>query len=132
MRSWNIRQVIALPIYGKVYGRACKSLRVKRSTELAILTIELPLYLPLAGLKGLLGLILGGNEGRYHHRVRAHVVALAANLYARARRGVSVSDEVAEVINRLPLRQAIPRLELIILKTLRVAYLMTAKALAGE
>jgi len=54
-----VRQAMALPIYGKVYRRACRILRIKRSAELAILAVELPLYLPLADLKGLLGLIPG-------------------------------------------------------------------------
>jgi hypothetical protein len=44
---------------------------------------------------------------------------------------VNVSDKVTEIANCLPKMQAIIRLELMILKALRIAYLMTAKPLAG-
>jgi len=50
-----IKQVASLPIYGEVYRRACEILGVKESVELAILTLELQLYLPMVRLKGLLG-----------------------------------------------------------------------------
>ena len=125
-----IEQVVASPIYGEVYKKACKMLGVRKSTELAILVIELPLYLPLVKLKGLLGLIPGKNKGRYHHKLRGHIAALAVNLYTHAKRGVS--NEAAKVVNHLPLRQGVFKLELIILKILRIAYLMTAKPLADE
>ena len=50
-----IKQVASLPIYGEVYRRACEILGVKESVELAILTLELPLYLLMVRLKELLG-----------------------------------------------------------------------------
>jgi len=50
-----IKQVASLPIYGEFYRRACEILGVKESVELAILTLELPLYLPMVRLKELLG-----------------------------------------------------------------------------
>jgi hypothetical protein len=56
---------------------------------------------------------------------------LKQNLYINAKRGVNVSDKVTEIANYLPKMQAIIRLELMILKALRIAYLMTAKPLAG-
>jgi hypothetical protein len=45
--------------------------------------------------------------------------------------GAKASDDVAEIVNRLPFRQAIIRLQLMILKALRIAYLMTVKPLAS-
>ncbi|MCF3653803.1 MAG: hypothetical protein L2C94_006560 [Aigarchaeota archaeon] len=127
-----IRQVANLFIYGKVYRKTCEILGVKGSTRLAILTLEPPLHLPLVRLKGLLGLIPGQNEERYYHKLRKSLAQCATNLYINTKRGVSVSNEVAEVVNLLPERQAIYRLQLIILKALWIAYLMTVKPLAGE
>jgi hypothetical protein len=46
-----IRQVSSLSIYGEVYRKACEILGIKRSTELAILVMELPLHLPMVKLK---------------------------------------------------------------------------------
>ena len=57
------KRTVSLPIYGEVYRKACEILGVRRSTELAILTVELPLYLPLVRLKKLLGLIPSKNGG---------------------------------------------------------------------
>jgi hypothetical protein len=50
----------------------------------------------------------------------------------RAKRGVSVPDEVTKIVSNLPKRRAILRLELMILKKLRITYLMTVKPLADE
>jgi hypothetical protein len=100
-----IGQVTSLPIYGEVYRRTCEILKIKRSAESAILTLELPLHLRLVRLKGLLGLIPGKNEGKYHHKLRWHFRNLAANLYINAKRGVNVSDKVTEIVDCLPKRQ---------------------------
>jgi len=127
-----VRQVVNLPLYGEVYRRACEILGVKKSAELAILVIELPLHLPLVRLRGLLGLIPGKNEGRYHHRLRNHTASFATMLYAHAKSRKGFSDEVMEVVNYLPKKKAILKLELIILKALRTAYLTTVKPPAGE
>jgi len=127
-----IRQVTSLPIYGEVYKKACEILGVKESAELAILTIQLPLHLPMVRLKGILGLIPGGNKGRYYHELRTHIAGFAANLYTRAKRRTNISDKVAEMVDRLPKRMALCRLQLMTLKALRIAYLMTVKPLAGE
>jgi hypothetical protein len=43
---------LSLPIYGEVYRKACEILGVKKSTELAILVLELPSHLPLVRLRG--------------------------------------------------------------------------------
>jgi hypothetical protein len=49
-----------------------------------------------------------------------------------AKRSVTISDDVAGIIDHLPLRQAIPKLEVITLKALRAVYLTAMKPLAGE
>jgi len=127
-----VKQVTSLPIYGEVYKKACEILGVKESAELAILTIQLPLHLPMVRLKGILGLIPGGNRGRYYHELRTHVAGFAAGLYTRAKRRTNISDKVAEIVDRLPKRMALCRLQLMTLKALRIAYLMTIKPPAGE
>jgi hypothetical protein len=43
------------------------------------------------------------------------------------KKGVSFSDEVAEIINRLPKEKGIYKLQLMTLKALRIAYRMTTK-----
>jgi len=126
-----IRQVANLPVYGEVYRKACEMLGVKNSAELAILTLELPLHLPLCGLKGLLGLNPNRTGGRFNHRLRHHLAVFAAGLYMNSRKRVGVSDKIIEVINNLPRWQAIIRLELMALKALRIAYLTTMKPLTG-
>jgi len=127
-----IKRVASLPIYGDIYKKACEILGVNSSTELAILVLKLPLHLPLVRLKGFLGLIPGKNEGRYNHKLREHITNFAAALRICAKRGTNVSNEVLGIVNRLPKRQAIIRLELLILKALRTAYLMAVRPLAGE
>ena len=126
-----IRQVSALPIYGQIYKRASEALGIKESAELAILTLELPLHLPLVRLKRLLGMIPGRNGGKYNHRLRSHIASFAAALYANAKRQANVSDGVVEIVKHLPKKQAIYKLESMTLKALRIAYLMTMESLAG-
>jgi len=106
-------------------------LGVKNSVELAILTLELPLHWPLRGLRGLLGLNPNRTEGRYSRRLRHHIVAFAANLYINARKYVSVSNKIAKIVDCSAKRLAIYELQLITLKTLRVAYLITTN-MAGS
>jgi hypothetical protein len=53
------------------------------------------------------------------------------SLYIHAKRGESVSNEVAEIVNRLPRRLALYKLQLMTLKALRIAYLATVKPPAG-
>jgi hypothetical protein len=126
-----IRRVAALPIYGEVYKKALQAFGIKKSAELAVLVIELPLYLPLVRLKGLLGLVPDRNRGRYNRRLRGHITAFAASLYLCVKKGASVSNEVAEIVNRLPKRMALYKLQLMTLKILRVAYLTTMNPLVG-
>jgi len=126
-----IEQVSSLPIYGEAYRKACEILGVKNSVELAILVLELPLHLPLNGLKGLLGFTPSKNK-RYRRKLRIHITNFATGLYILARRGVGVSNEVAEVVNHLPRRLALYKLQLMTLKALRIAYLATVKPPAGE
>jgi len=116
-----------------IYKEACKRLGIKRgSIELAILTVKLPLHLPLQRLKGLLGFVPDRNKARYNHKLRKHVASFAASLYMGAKKGVNFSDEVTEIINRLPKKQAIYKLELMTLKALRIAHRMATKPPAGE
>jgi hypothetical protein len=79
----------------------------------------------LAGLRGLLGLIPGGNGGRYNHRLREHATTFAASLYLCAKRNASISNEVVETVNCLPRKHAMLKLQLMALKALRIAYLTT-------
>jgi hypothetical protein len=119
------REIIRELADNNVYREACKLLGVKDSVELAILTIELPLHLPMTRLKGLLGFTPDKNKGRYNHRLRKHVAALATNLYINAKRRISFSD-TAEIADRLPKEKAIYGIQLMILKSLRKAYLLMA------
>jgi len=118
--------------YAQVYRKACDALGLKDSAELAVLTLELPLHLPLKRLKGLLGCIPGRNNGKYNRQLRVHVTRLAANLWMNAKRHVNFSDYVSNIVDGLPRRKAIYRLELIILKALRRAYLTTKKLTADN
>jgi len=45
---------------------------------------------------------------------------------------MSVSDKVVEIANSLPKEMALYRLQLIVVKALRIAYLMTVEPPAGE
>ncbi|MCL7389975.1 MAG: hypothetical protein LZ173_08635, partial [Thaumarchaeota archaeon] len=88
------REIIRELANNNVYREACKLLRLKDSVELAILTVELPLHLPMTRLKGLLGFTPNKNEGRYNHRLRKHVAALATNLYLNVKKNASISDTI--------------------------------------
>jgi hypothetical protein len=81
------REIIRKLADNNVYREACRLLGVKDSVELAILTIKLPLHLPITRLKGLLGFTPNKNEDRYNHRLRKHVAALAT-IYTLMPRGV--------------------------------------------
>jgi hypothetical protein len=120
------REIIREVADNDVYKEAYKSLGIKDSVEIAILTIELPLHLHMRRLKGLLGFTPNKNEGRYNHRLRKHITALAANLYINAKKNANISDTITEIVNRLPKEKAIYKIQLMILKSLRIAYLLTA------
>jgi len=119
------REIIREMSDNNVYKEVCRLLGVKNSVELAILTLELPLHLSITRLKGLLGFTPDKNKGRYIHRLRKHIAALATNLYINAKKNINISDKVVEVANHLPKELAIYKIQLIILKSLRKAYLLT-------
>ena len=125
------RKIVEAISNNAIYREACKMLGVRDSVELAILVTKLPLHLPLVKLKGLLGFTPNKNKGRHYHELRWHVTALATCLYMNARKRVSVSEEIAEIVNYLPREKAIYRLGLMILKALRKAYFIAAEPLAG-
>jgi hypothetical protein len=119
------REIVRSVADNNVYREACKLLRLKDSVEVAILTVELPLHLPMTRLKGLLGFTPNKNEGRYNHRLRKHIAALATNLYVNAKKSASILDTVIEIADRLPKERALYRIQLTTLKALRMAYLLT-------
>jgi hypothetical protein len=53
-------------------------------------------------------------------------------MHIHARQHPNVLKKITEIVNNLPKEKAMYRLELMTLKALRIAYLMTAKPLAGE
>jgi len=59
------KKIIKILSNDTIYREACRMLGVKDSVELAILTVELPLHLPITRLKGLLGYTPDKNKGRY-------------------------------------------------------------------
>jgi len=127
---WNDSKRISKEIIreladNNIYKEACRLLGLKDSVELAILTVELPLHLPITRLKGLLGFTPNKNKGRYAHKLRKHIIDLAANLYLNAKKSVYVLDTVAEMVDRLPRERALYKIQLMILKSLRKAYLLT-------
>jgi len=119
------RKIIKEIADNNVYREACRLLGIKDSVELAILTMELPLHLHMRRLKGLLGFTPNKNEGRYDHRLRKHIAALATNLYLNAKRRVNVSETVIKIADSLPKEKAVYKIQLMVLKSLRVAYLLT-------
>ena len=119
------RKIIEILSNDAVYREACRMLGVKDSVELAILTVELPLHLHVTRLKGLLGYTPDKNKGRYDHRLRKHIVALAVNLYLNTRKNANVLDTVVEIVTHLPKEKAVYKLELMVLKSLRRSYLLT-------
>jgi len=124
-KRYIAKKIVEILSNDAVYREACRILGVKDSVEIAILTVELPLHLPITRLKGLLGYTPNKNEGRYNHRLRKHVVEFAVSLYINVKRRVNVLDKAVGIVNCLPREKAIYRLELMTLKALRKAYLLT-------
>jgi len=58
-------------------------------------------------------------------KLRGHITNFAVNLYMNTKRHVNVLDNVVEIVNRLPMEKAIYKLELMALKALRIAYILT-------
>jgi len=76
----TVKKIVGSPSNNTVYRKACTLLRFNDSVEVAILTIELPLHLPLNILKKIVGLTPNRNNGRYDHRIRRHLSQLASNI----------------------------------------------------
>jgi len=115
------REIIRELANNNVYMEACRLLGVKDSIEVAILTVELPLHLPLNILKRFVGLTPNRSNGRYNHRIRRHLSQLATNIYINTKRWrdkLEVPEEFREVIDSLPREKAIYKLQSRILKML--------------
>jgi len=119
------KKIIEILSNDTIYRKACRMLGVKDSVELAILTMELPLHLPITRLKGLLGYTPDKNKGRYNHNLRGHISRFAVILYVNTKKHMNVLEKAVEIVEHLPREKAIYRLELMTLKTLRKAYLLT-------
>jgi hypothetical protein len=118
-----------------IYRESCRLLGFDDSIEVAILTIGLPLHLPLNILKKMVGLTPNRNKGRYNHRIRKHLSQLAINIYLNAKRWKDkweVPEEFREVIDSLPLEKAIYRLQSRILKMFRKAYFLANQLTANN
>jgi len=122
------REIIRELANNNVYREACKIIGVSNSVEPAILAVELLLHLSMTRLKGLLGFMPNRNEGRYDHGPRKHIAALATNLYLNAKRNMNVLNNITKVVDSLPKEQALYKIQLMILESLRVAYLLTTNA----
>jgi hypothetical protein len=116
-----------------IYREACKAFGVADSVGLAILIAKLPLHLPLNDLKGLLGLTPNKTKGKYNRKLRYYLGNFAANLYTNIRKNHVTTNipKLTEIVNHLPRGRAILKLQLMILKTLRIIYLTTVKPLAS-
>jgi hypothetical protein len=126
--SYDIsREIIRSVADNSVYREACRLLGLKDSVEVAILTVELPLHLPLKTLKNIVGLTPNRNNGRYNHRIRKHLSQLATSIYMHVKRWRDkweVPEEFREVIDSLPQMKAIYKLQSRILKMFRKAYFL--------
>lgn len=110
-----------------IYKEVCRLLGFRDSVEVAILTIELPLHLPLNTLKKIVGLTPNRNDGRFNHDLREHLSQLATSIYMNSKRWKDkweVPKEFKEVIDSLPYRKAVYKLQSRILKMFRKAYFL--------
>jgi len=101
----EIMKIVDNSIYKDIYRMVCNELQMKNSTEIAILTVELPLRLPLNTLKRFVGLTPNHNNHRYNHRIRNHLSLLATNIYINAKRWKNkweVPEEFREIVDSLP------------------------------
>jgi len=106
--------------YATTYRLVCKELGLKESFEVATLVVKLPLNWRLHRLKGLLGLTPYKSKN-YNHRLRAHLSSLATSIYLNSRQ-YGVSTELLKDLEGLPPRAAICKLELKILRILKIAW----------
>jgi len=122
------KKIVELLSDNIIYRETCRLLGLNDSVEVAILTVELPLHLPLNTLKRFVGLTPNHNNHRYNHRIRNHLSLLATNIYVNAKRWKNkweVLEEFREIINSLPQKKAIYKLQSRILKMFRKAYFPT-------
>jgi hypothetical protein len=123
----TVKKIVKMLSDDTIHREACKLLGLNDSVEVAILTIELPLHLPLNILKKIVGLTPNRSNGRYNHRIRRHLSQLATNIYIIAKRWRDrweVPEEFREIIEFLPREKAIYKLQARILKTFRKAYFL--------
>jgi len=78
------KKIIEMLSGNAIYREVCRLLGFNESVEAAILTVELPLHLPLKILKKFVGLTPNRNNGRYNYRIRKHLSQLAINIYINA------------------------------------------------
>ena len=122
------KKIVELLSDNIIYRETCRLLGLNDSVGVAILTVELPLHLPLNTLKRFVGLTPNHNNHRYNHRIRNHLSLLATNIYVNAKRWKNkweVLEEFREIINSLPQKKAIYKLQSRILKMFRKAYFPT-------
>ncbi|MCL7384330.1 MAG: hypothetical protein LZ174_08590 [Thaumarchaeota archaeon] len=129
------KEIIKMTSNDTIYREACKLLGFNDSVEVAILTIGLPLHLPLNILKKIVGLTPNHNKGKYNRRIRTHISQLATSIYMNAKQWrdrYEVPEEFREVIDSLPLEKAIYRLQSRILKMFRKAYFLANQPTANN
>jgi len=122
-----VRKIIEILSNNAIYREACRILGFKESVEVAILTIKLPLNLPLNTLKKIVGLTPNRNKGRFNHHLRECLSQLATNVYMNRKRlkdKCEVPEEFREIIDSLPREKAIYKLQSRILKMFRKAYFL--------
>jgi hypothetical protein len=129
------KEIIKMTSNDTIYREACKLLGFNDSVEVAILTIGLPLHLPLNILKKIVGLTPNHNKGKYNRRIRTHISQLATSIYMNVKQWrdrYGVPEEFREVIDSLPLEKAIYRLQSRILKMFRKAYFLANQLTANN
>jgi len=120
------RKIVELLSDNAIYREACRLFGFSDSIEAAILIAKLPLNLRLNVLKKFVGLT-PNCKGKYDHKTRMHLSQLATNVYMNVKRWKDkwgVPEEFKEIVECLPQRRAIYRLQSRILKTLRRAYFL--------
>jgi len=123
------RKIIKILSDNTIYREVRRLLGFSDSVEASILTVELPLHLPLNILKNVVGLTPNRNNGRYNHRIRNHLSQLAINIYLNVKQWrdkLEIPEEFGEIIESLPWGKAICKLQSRILKTFRKAYFLAA------
>jgi len=110
-----------------IYREACILLGCNESVEVSILIVELPLNLRLNILKKIVGLTPNRNNGRHNRRIQRHLSQLATSIYINTKRWKDrwrVPDEFKKIIDSLPQKKALYKMQSRILKILRRAYFL--------